>query len=207
MKLAIELLTTKPPPEVGDIVDAGKIAAMGHSLGGKGAIWAALDLPALKAVIALDPVDDDPSPFPNPSPKRPSLAPEQMGNLKIPALYFGAQLSSTGGMPCAPKASNACGFASSTPAAVFSRHYTVEQFGHMQFLDNSSCFTCFSCAKGAAPQEEAGRSFVRAQTVAFLEAQLRGSADYAAYLDAASAKAIGGNVILDGTEQPAFCKP
>jgi pimeloyl-ACP methyl ester carboxylesterase len=207
MKMAIELLTTKPPAEVGDVVDATKIASMGHSLGGKGAIWAALDLPQLKAVIALDPVDDDPSPFPNPSPKRPSLAPEQMGKLKIPALYFGAQLSATGGTPCAPKASNACTFASSTPAAVFSRHYSLEQFGHMQFLDNSSCLTCFTCAKGSAAQETAGRSFFRAQAVAFLEAQLRGSADHAAYLDAAAAKAAGGNVILDNAEQTAFCKP
>ncbi|MDW8248730.1 MAG: hypothetical protein RMJ98_05420 [Myxococcales bacterium] len=207
MKTAIELLTKNPPPEVGDIVDATKIASMGHSLGGKGAIWAALDLPQLKAVIALDPVDDDPSPFPNPSPKRPSLAPEQMSKLKIPALYFGAQLSPTGVTPCAPKASNSCTFAASTPAAVFSRHYVLEQFGHMQFLDDSSCLTCITCAKGAAAQETAGRMFFQAQIVAFLEAQLRGNADYAAYLDSASAKAAGSNVILDTTEQTAFCKP
>jgi pimeloyl-ACP methyl ester carboxylesterase len=207
MKLAIDLLTKTPPAEVGAVADADKIVAMGHSLGAKGAIWAALDLPQIKALIALDPVDDNPSPFPLPPPQRPSRAPEQMGNLKAPALYFGAQLSSTGFQACAPKGSDACSFAASTPAALFSRHYTLEQFGHMQFLDNSSCLSCSACPKGPAPQEAAGRAFVRAQSVAFLEAQLKGNLDALAYLESSPPTASGANVIFDGTEQQAFCKP
>jgi pimeloyl-ACP methyl ester carboxylesterase len=87
MKAAIELLTASPPAQVGPIVDASRIASMGHSLGAKGAIWAALELPEIKAVVALDPVDDGGSSFVPANPtKRPSLAPEQMGKMKVPAL-------------------------------------------------------------------------------------------------------------------------
>jgi hypothetical protein len=77
----------------------------------------------------------------------------------------------------------------------------------MQFLDNSSCLSCSACAKGPAPQEAAGRTFVRAQSVAFLEAQLKGNPDALAYLQSSPPTASGANIIFDSAEQQAFCKP
>jgi pimeloyl-ACP methyl ester carboxylesterase len=209
MKQAITLLTTSPPAQVGPIVDASRIASMGHSLGGKGAIWAALELPEIKAVIALDPVDDGGSAFlpANPT-KRPSLAPEQMGKMKVPALYLGAQLSTTGLMACAPKGSNACGFAASTPAGLPVWHQTIEQFGHMQFLDNSGCLACLACAKGSGTNDASGRALTRSLAAAFLEATLGGKADEMSLLDGPFiTQAQGANLLLDPTEQATFCAP
>lgn len=211
MKDAITLLTTSPPSAVGDVVDAARVASMGHSLGGKGAVWAALELPAVKAVVALDPVDDDPSSFGGgSSAKRPSLAPEKMASLAHPALYIGAQLSptTTFGQACAPKASSACAFAAATPASVFARHTTLADFGHMQFLDNSSCgFTCSACAKGSPAAEEPGKQLTRAATVAFLKAELDGDAAYAPYLDALLTEASAKKVALTEAAQTTFCMP
>ena len=95
LKRAIDVLTTKPPDNVGNVVDPKRIAAMGHAVGGKAAVWLALEDPRVSAVITLSPVDDDPGSLVGSS-HRPSLAPEQMGKFKVPALFLGAALEAFG---------------------------------------------------------------------------------------------------------------
>jgi len=92
LKRAIDVLTTKPPDNVGNVVDPKRIAAMGHAVAGKAAVWLALEDPRVSAVITLSPVDDDPGSLVGSS-HRPSLAPEQMGKFKVPALFLGAALA------------------------------------------------------------------------------------------------------------------
>ncbi len=46
LKRAIDVLTTKPPDNVGNVVDPKRIAAMGHAVGGKAAVWLALVRPS-----------------------------------------------------------------------------------------------------------------------------------------------------------------
>jgi acetyl esterase/lipase len=208
MKAAIELLLGQPPAEVGKIADADRIAAMGHSLGAKGAVWAALEDARIKAVVALDPVDDDPSPVPVPSPKRPSLAPEQMGKMKVPVLYLGAELSPTGTPPCAPAKSNACRFAESTPQTTPHWVAVLAKTGHMQFADNFNCALCWTCAKGAEADDPAVKLAFRGLSVALLESALRGKTGYLAYLEGAEFdKLRAQSRVLDAASQDKFCAP
>ncbi len=209
MALAIDMLTGEPPDEVGPIVDANRIAAVGHSLGGKGAVWLALEDPRIRMLVALDPKDDDTSPIPTPSDKRPSLAPERMGDLLVPALYLGAALSPMGQQPCAPLASNACRFYESTPSSTPSWIGIVKDFGHMQFLDPYDCpFLCGTCERGPEAEHGTRQSIFRGLTVAFLEYTLR---DKAGYLDlfegAGRAQLESDGMLLDPVEQDLFCTP
>jgi pimeloyl-ACP methyl ester carboxylesterase len=105
-------------PAYAALVDPMRAAAMGHSLGGKGAIMAALDAPgAFNAVVALDPVDDNPAPGGRPSESAPSIAPERMGSLRVPLTLLGATQSRCGFQACAPEESNYQRFAAAAPSA------------------------------------------------------------------------------------------
>lgn len=206
---AIDMVTKSPPAEVGAIVDANRVAAMGHSLGGKGAVWLALEDPRIGALVALDPVDDDPSPIPNPSSKRPSLAPERMGDLKVPSLFLGGALSPTGQQACAPLSSNACRFFESVPAGTQGWMGILENFGHMQFLDPYDCFLfCGSCERGPEAEHEARQVIFRGLAVALLEYGLRGELGYLDWLEGAGRGQLEADgMLFDPAEQGLFCTP
>lgn len=207
MVKAMDMLTTSPPPEIGNIVDPQRIVAAGHSLGGKGAIWTSIEDARVRAVVALDAVDDDPSPFPNPSAKRPSLAPEEMGGVQVPVLFLGAQLSPTGNQPCAPLASNVCRFHESMPAGVPSWIAVVERFGHMQFIDDYGCIVvCGTCERGPEAEHMGQQVVFRGLTVAFLEYVMRGKTGYLPLLEGPWLGALQtDNQVLDPTELDMFC--
>ncbi len=113
---AITMFTTDPPGDVGDIVDADKIATMGHGLGGKSAIWMALEGSDVDALVAFDPIDDKGGLLP--SDKRPSLTPEMMSTMAVPALYLATEFGPSGLTECVPGASNGCRFYEETPNGV-----------------------------------------------------------------------------------------
>lgn len=204
MLAAIELLTNSPPVEIGDIVDADHIAAAGHGIGGKSAIWMTLEGASVHALVGFDPIDDEQGLIP--SGKRPSLTPEMMDAMAVPALYLGSQLGPEGLLECVPRESNACRFFEHTPAGVPAWLMILESFGHMQFVDGYNCVTCLTCQRGPQSEHVATQIVARGLTVAFLEYVLKGNSGYLAYLEGAPYVDLRDkNRILDEQEQFEFC--
>jgi pimeloyl-ACP methyl ester carboxylesterase len=168
------------------IIDANRTVVMGHSLGGKGAIMAVLDEPAFIAAVALDPVDDNPSPIGIVSDAAPSIAPERMGRLTRPLALFGATQSRCLqlGQACAPEASNYLRFAAAAPDGARIGLYPLINFGHNDFVDTACGFQCSVCARGAAPLDSRARA-LRFLSVAFLERYARGDESLQPYITGA----------------------
>ncbi len=172
-------------------VDASRAVAMGHSLGGKGAIMALLSDTAFVAGLALDPVDDNPSPFGRVTDATPSIAPERMGGLRQPLGMFGATQSRCArlGQTCAPESSDYRQFAAAAPAGAALALWALRDFGHMDFVDPGCGFTCSACSGGGAPLD--GRlAALRALSVAFLERFARGDASARGYINGAERDAL-----------------
>ena len=168
------------------ILDLNHTAVMGHSLGAKGAIMAILDEPAFVAAVALDPVDDNPSPIGTVSAATPSIAPEQMGRLTRPLALFGGTQSRCQqlGSACAPEASNYLQFAAAAPAGAQIGLYPLVNFGHQDFVDTACGFQCGLCAHGAAPLDSR-LAALRFLSVAFLERYVRGDESLQTYVNGA----------------------
>ncbi len=168
------------------IIDANRTVVMGHSLGGKGAIMAVLDEPAFIAAVALDPVDDNPSPIGGVTAATPSIAPERIGRLTRPLALFGATQSRCVqlGQSCAPEASNYLRFAAAAPDGARVALYPLSNFGHNDFVDTACGFQCSVCARGAAPLDSRARA-LRFLSVAFLERYTRGDESLQPYITGA----------------------
>lgn len=195
-------------------VDAGHIAAAGHSLGGKGATMAVLADPAFVAALTFDPVDGNPgNPLGGgPDAQHPQLAPTQTAKLKVPMGYFGATQShcSSGGIgssPCAPTGLDAAALYAGTATTVPRYLWTVWDFGHMQFLDDPNCgFTCNACVAGTSSTVAARKVAIKATAVAFLERHLRGDLSAQSYLDGAKRAAnVAAKNFWDGTSAAPSC--
>ncbi len=124
-------------------IDGAAIGVAGHSLGGKVSINAAILDSRIKAVVGWDPVDALP-PFGNDGSM--SVAPEMMGNLRVPLAVLG-QLTDTG---CAPSADNYQRYftaACEVPAAV---EVTIAMADHMDWIgDRANCgLACLACSSG-----------------------------------------------------------
>lgn len=157
-------------------VDADRIAAAGHSLGGKVSILAAVLDARIGAVIGWDPVDAN----------SPSVTPEMMDELDVPFAVIGETLDAEGGfMPCAPAADNYQQYFEYACAAPAALEVTVADADHMDWVDDrSSCgITCQFCAEGTT-DDATTRAITRRVTTAWLELHLRGRAGAAAYLEA-----------------------
>jgi predicted dienelactone hydrolase len=156
-----------------DRLDGTKIAVAGHSLGGKTSLLAASRDARIKAVVAWDPVDSN----------TPSVAPEKMPLVTVPVLLLGETLNGSGGFqPCAPSAENYHQFflASNAPAL----EVTVIGADHMDWVDNTGCFTCGFCTKGAA-DHLAVKALTRRSTVAWLLRYLKNDLTMDTYLTGA----------------------
>ncbi len=174
-----------------DRVMAGRSVAMGHSLGGKGAVMAVLTDRAFVAGVALDPVDDNPAPLGSVSESAPSIAPERMGGLARPLALFGATQSRCGllGAACAPEASNWQRFAESAPAGVTVGRFPLNNFGHNDFVDTACGVQCAVCARGAAPIDTRARA-LRLLTTAFLFRYALDDARYQGWVNGAERAAL-----------------
>jgi hypothetical protein len=183
-------------------VDAARAIAMGHSLGGKGAIMALLDDSAFIAGLALDPVDDNPSPLGRITDATPSVAPERMSGLRRPLGLFGATQSRCGFMACAPTANNYQQFASAAPAGSTVVTWPLNNFGHMDFVDPGCGFACNTCSGGAAPIDTRIAA-LRELTVSFLERFARGDTSVQGALDGARrAELLRAGALWDGATAP-----
>ena len=204
MLAAIDLLTDSPPAELVGVVDTTRIAAGGHGLGGKAAIWLALESAPIDAVFTYDPIDDQQGLIP--SSKRPSLTPEMMDQMVVPALYLGAELGPEGITECTPRDANACRFFEATPAGLDAWLMILESFGHMQFVDGYNCVACLTCNRGPQSEHEAVQVVARGLTVSFLEYVLKGNAGYLPYLQGFQYDDLRTkNRILDSQEEFEFC--
>lgn len=189
-------------------VDPARVAASGHSLGGKCATWAAIGDKAFAATFVLDPVDGG-GPFDATStPERPFLiSTGEVGKLTTPVGYVGATQSRCKkmGTACAPEGRDAQAFFDATPTSVARFHWPIFDFGHMQFLDNPACgFTCDACVSGKS-DVNARRDVVKALFVAFLARTVLGDASAQTWLDGARrAEAVAAKLVWDGkVERPA----
>jgi pimeloyl-ACP methyl ester carboxylesterase len=152
-------------------VDATKIAAVGHSLGGKISVFAATQDARIAAVVGWDPVDSN----------NPSVVPQKMATMTAALAVIGETTNASGGgMPCAPAADNFAQFyaAASGPAIKI----TVNGADHMDWVDDPSCGFCGFCSPGTADAEIA-RAVSRRVNVAWLRRQLLSDAAMDPWLD------------------------
>lgn len=167
-------------------VDAAKIGVAGHSLGGKTSLLATSNDTRIKAVVAWDPVDSN----------SPSVAPERMSAIRVPVAYLGETLNGSGGaQPCAPTAENYHQFF--TAGTGPSIEVTVSGADHMDFVDNTGCFTCGFCTRGTATDADV-KSLTRRTTAAWLLRHLNGDTSMDTYLTGAAMQAdvLSGRVSL-----------
>lgn len=160
-------------------IDPQRIAAAGHSLGGKVSVFAASLEPRIKAVVAWDPVDSS----------NPSVVPEKMTSLTAAIAVVGETTNGAGGgMPCAPTAENFEQFYAAAPSPALS--VTVVGADHMDWVDDPSCTLCGFCTAGSAPNERA-RTITRRVDVAWLRRQLFADTTMDIWLDAPPELAAG----------------
>lgn len=168
-------------PQLAGLVDVDRVAMLGHSLGGKAAVLAALLDDRVAVVVGLDPVDSSPAGCdPDDCPDVSVLA----GGLAIPSLLLGETLDA---QACAPAADNYTTFYAATPPP--SLEVTVLGASHMSFLDDvSSCgLPCLFCQTATVPDATVN-ALARAFAAAFLERWLRGRVAYDSFLTGAEAQ-------------------
>ncbi len=166
-------------------VDGTKIGVAGHSLGGKVSINAAILDTRVKAVVGWDPVDALP-PFGNDGSL--SVAPELMGNLRVPLALLGETTDSSGGlggMSCAPAADNYTQFYNAACNAPTALEVTIGQADHMDWIgDRASCgIACIACQNGQTSEATVHTLTFRV-TAGWFERHLRGNAAVDPYLAA-----------------------
>ncbi|MBK7395589.1 MAG: hypothetical protein IPJ34_04625 [Myxococcales bacterium] len=182
-------------------VDASKIAASGHSLGGKCATWASTEKGLFAGTFVLDPVDRG-GPFDGTSTDaRPFLIPTgALDGLSAPIGYVGATQSRCVKLTqtCAAEDRDAASFFKATKVA--NKYlWTMFDYGHMQFLDNPGCgFTCDACVPGTT-DPPSRRKWVKALFVAFLSRHVLGDASAQPWLDGAKRdEGVAAKVLWDG---------
>jgi pimeloyl-ACP methyl ester carboxylesterase len=160
-------------------LDGSAFGMSGHSRGGKVALLTAIQDPRIQAIYTLDPVDTVGGPFSNtPTPENPSVTPELMGDLTIPAGFFGAGKGGDGFQPCAPEAENHEVYYGAANSAPIAYHHVDSGAGHMDFIDSGAPGLC---AGGESSAETL--KAVQKTLVAFMRAHLSGEADCEPFLD------------------------
>jgi len=196
-KAILDWLEAEAAGDLAGVLDISRIAAVGHSLGGKIALLTATEEERIDAVFGIDPVDSGPPIALNPS-EYPSVTPELMGQIQVPLLLLGETTNASGGLgtPCAPAEDN---FQQYYQAAV-SPAMEVEVLGanHMSFLDNPNCLVCFTCPKGT-DDPATTRLVMRRLLVAFLADQLNTDSPYGSWLAGADLQSL----VTDGLIQVA----
>lgn len=170
-------------------LDATRGGAMGHSRGGKAAVLAAVADPAIKALLALDPVDTKPPLSCNETTECPDAS-TAISKLKVPFLTLGETLDASGGLggACAATADNYTTFFASAPSPAL--EVTVVGAAHMAFVpDQASCgFPCSSCKTWTRPVDEVV-SLASSYAVAFFRKTLAGESGWDGWLTGAEAQA------------------
>ncbi len=144
---------------IAESVDATRVAAMGHSLGGKLAIMTAFADPRVKAVFGIDPVNA----------QSPDVVPDQVSPLTIPLGFAGETLDAAtgaGGMACAPADGNYVTFYNAAARSPWSAEWTFPGISHLAFVDSCTGLLCSFC-KTSTADEGIARSNLKTLAVAF----------------------------------------
>ena len=152
--------------------DSSRIAAIGHSLGGKLSFLVATEDERISAVAGIDPVDSGPPAFvPSDPVDYPSVAPELMSQITVPLLIMGETVNGSGSFQnCAPAEDNFQQYY----AAAASPAMEVDFIGanHMSFLDDpAGCPACSFCPTGS-DDPVVTKQVLRRLLTAFLAATL-----------------------------------
>jgi hypothetical protein len=156
-------------------VDGGRLAAVGHSLGGKLSVLASLSDGGPGAVVGLDPVDGaGPGGLFEDDPDFPDLVPERVPDLRIPTLYLGGTEggSKVSGTACAPEEENYHEFWTYSPSP--SVEITFQGADHTDFLETSWFFDLFDFCDVGSADPEIVKDLALKYTVAFLNDSLLG---------------------------------
>jgi len=162
------------------LVDKGRCAAAGHSMGGKLSVLASLMDGGLRAVVGIDPVDGAGPQLPPPfddlfkGPDFPDLAPERLPHLLIPTLYLGGTQGKEKrlGQACAPEDQNYHEFWLASPAP--SVEITFLGADHTDFVEHSFLFDLLDpCNIGTADHNKV-KALSFKYIVAFLNHRVRG---------------------------------
>lgn len=137
--------------DLADHIESARIGRMGHSLGGKLSILNAANDARISAVFAIDPVDGDPSPFPNPM-TRPTLAPSITAQVTVPVGLIGELTNGESANPfapaCAPSANNFQTFYAGLTSSPWLVEWELVGADHMDFVEEcpggflSPCTLC-----------------------------------------------------------------
>jgi pimeloyl-ACP methyl ester carboxylesterase len=166
------------------VADPGRVAVMGHSLGGKVATMAAFRDDRFGALFGIDPVNGGgPTGYAD---SRPDIVPDEVEALVIPVGFVGETTNGSGTliMPaCAPSDQNFQTFFDAATAAPWAAEWDFAGADHMDFLDVEACdWLCrLACAQGSAGPE-AVVAGTRALAVAFLRRHLRAETSMDAWL-------------------------
>jgi hypothetical protein len=134
-------------------VDATRVGAAGHSLGGKVTTMLAAVDPRVRALYGLDPVNAGAGPF-GYSADNPDITPAPTNTIAIPVGIVGETLDAMprmGGIPgfgmaCAPSGQNFADIYEALTAAPWAASWEIPGASHMAFLDDPRCGTiCDQC--------------------------------------------------------------
>ena len=194
----LDWIETQAAGPLSGVIDPSKLAAVGHSLGGKIGLLTASGDARIDAILGIDPVDSGP-PFAFDPAEYPSVTPELMGQIQVPLLLMGETTNGSGGstgQACAPADNNFQEYykAAASPAM----EVDVLGANHMSFLDNPNCLVCFACPSGS-DDPATTRLITRRLAVAFLTQQLLADNTYDSWLTGADLQTM----VSDGLIQVA----
>ena len=145
-----------------DFVDARRIGVAGHSMGGRDAIWAAVEDERLRGVVSIDPGGSSSYP----------VIYGVVHRLRAPLLLIGAELAWRGDEVCAPRSTNYQRFFAQAPPGTL--ELTIRGADHVQLMDEPDRMGQYICRVGTADSTRV-RSVARAATVQFFEETLNGA--------------------------------
>jgi predicted dienelactone hydrolase len=173
------------------VADPTRLGAGGHSRGGKQSILAATRDERILASFNVDPVDSVP-PGTSPDEDNPSVAPELLGEFRIPGGFVGAGRSASGSFgACAPEEESFRQFFEGVSSPAF--EYFLEDAGHLDFVDRCGLL-CLTCAAGAEPAWAHG--FATTTMTAFYRVFLAEDERYRPWVDGPPVRDLADRVVL-----------
>ena len=158
-------------------VDANRIGAAGHSLGGKISFLVAEADARIKAAFGIDPVNSPP-----PLGQAPSAI-TGLPNYKGGTGFLGETLSQGGFMPCAPASDNYQKFYAAANAPSFA--ITFANAAHNDFVDPGACLLCGLACPGSKGMQAQTVALANKYTVAYFRYQLLGDLGQMSHLTGA----------------------
>lgn len=185
---------------VASMVDAGRIAVFGHSLGGKLSAMVAHTDPRISAAFLIDPVNGG-SPLSGYSSSLPDIVPDDTGDLVIPVGLLGETTDTKGSIfgvapACAPADQNYQTFFDSAGASPWVTEWTVAGADHLDFIYDRTYCALF-CIDALCKNGSVSSSSVNAIESTMVTAFFR----YHFYGEAASNEYLRGSKIPSGISQ------